>query len=93
MVASVAYSIGYAGLDAVVQSPYHNTTSSCKIKIADMTNKAGVVVSPTADSAQSAVRSKLSILMDQSLCPGFGMCADVEDPNDSDVWPITAITV
>jgi hypothetical protein len=92
MVAAVSYSIGYAGIDAVKQSSYHNTTGSCKVKIADMVNQAGAVVSASADSAQSAVRAKLSTLIDRSLCPGFGMCADVEDPADLDVWPITAIT-
>ena len=93
MVAGLSYSIGYAGLDSVLQSIRHNTTNACQVKIAQVKNKAGAVVSASADSAQSAVRSKLSALMDRSLCPGFGMCADVQDGEDRDVWPITAMTV
>ena len=93
LVAKLSNSIGYVGLDAVMQSPYHNTTSDCRIKVADVTNKDGTVVIASADSAQSAVTAKVSVLMYQSVCPGFGMCADVEDPDGSDVWPITAITV
>ncbi len=93
MVASLSYSIGYVGLDSVTRSIRHNTTSACRVKIARVTNKAGAVVSASAESAQSAVRSKLSALMDRSLCPSFGMCADVQDGEDLDVWPITAMTV
>ena len=93
MVAGLSYSIGYVGLDAVLRSIRHNTTAACQVKIALVMNKAGAVVSASAESAQSAVRSKLSALMDRSLCPGFGMCADVQDGDDLDVWPITAMTV
>ncbi len=93
LVATLSYSIGYAGLDAVMQSATHNTTRACRIKVAQAINKAGVTVTASADSAQSAVRSKVAVLVSQSLCPGFGMCADVQDPDDSDVWPITCLTV
>ncbi len=92
-VADLSYSIGYVGLDSVMYSMHFNTTSSCKVKVARVKNKAGEVVHASVESAQSAVRSKLSILVDRSLCPGFGMCVDVQDGDDPDVWPITAVTV
>ena len=92
-VADLSYSIGYVGLDSVMYSMHFNTTSSCKVKVARVKNKAGNVVRASVESAQSAVRSKLSILVDRSLCPGFGMCVDVQDGDDPDVWPITAVTV
>ncbi len=93
MVATLSYSIGYVGLDAVMQSSTYNTTSACRVKVAQAVNKAGITVTASADSAQSAVRSKVAVLVSQSLCPGFGMCADVQDPDDTDVWPITCLTV
>jgi hypothetical protein len=93
MVAELSFTIGYVGLDTVLFSTHHNTTGACKVKIARVTNKRGARVSATVESAQSAVRSKLGALMDRSLCPGFGMCVDVQDGDDADVWPITAMTV
>ena len=92
-VADLSYSIGYVGLDSVMFSMHYNTTTSCKVRVARIKNKARAVVRASVESAQSAVRSKLSILVDRSLCPGFGMCVDVEDGDDPDVWPITAVTV
>ena len=58
-----------------------------------MQNKAGAIVKPSVQSAQSAVRSRANILLFQSTCSGYGMCADVSDAEDYDVWPITAISV
>ncbi len=89
----MSFSIGYTGLDTVKQSDLFNISGACRVKVAQMTNKAGALVSASVDSAQSAVRSKVSTLIDRSICPGFGMCADVNDPDDPDVWPMTAMTV
>ena len=61
--------------------------------MAAMQNKAGTIVTASIQSAQSAVRSSANTLLFKSACPGFGMCADVSDADDYDVWPITAITV
>jgi hypothetical protein len=90
---TLSFSIGYAGLDTVIKSSFftNNTQSNCNLKIAKIQNKAGAVVS--AYNAQSAVRSRISVALEESLCPGFGICADISDPNDVDAWPITAVTV
>jgi ABC-type phosphate transport system substrate-binding protein len=93
-VGRISNSIGYSGLLGVVQDPTFNLTNNpCRIKMAAMKNKAGEIVTASVQSAQSAVRSRANILLFQSMCPGFGMCADVSDAEDYDVWPITAITV
>ena len=87
-----SYSISYAGLDSI----HDNQTaqySSCSFKIANMINKFGTTLSATLDSTQSAVRNKASALIYNSTCPGFGMCADLSDGDEQDVWPIVAITV
>ena len=93
-VGRVSNSIGYSGISGVVQDLMNNKTGDpCRIKLADMRNRAGVIVHPSIESAQSAVRSRANVLLFQSACPGFGMCADVLDSDDYDVWPITAMTV
>ena len=58
-----------------------------------MVNKYGSIVSANADSVQSAVRNKASDLIYNTTCPGFGLCADLSDGDQHDVWPIVAITV
>ena len=46
--------MGYAGLDGVVGfEGYNDTGSPCRIKVAKMINKAGEVVVPSVESAQS----------------------------------------
>ena len=93
-VGRISNSIGYSGISGVVQDLLVNATDEpCRIKLAAMQNKAGETVRPSVDSAQSAVRSRANALLFQSACPGFGMCADVLDAEDYDVWPITAMTV
>jgi ABC-type phosphate transport system substrate-binding protein len=93
-VGRISNSIGYSGISGVVQDLLINSTDdSCRIKLAAMQNRAGEIVQPSINSAQSAVRSRANALLFQSTCPGFGMCADVLDADDYDVWPITAMTV
>ncbi len=88
------YSISYIGLDVVGKSSYSNgTLNNCRGMLARLINKAQKAVSPSVDSAQAAVKSKASLLLTQSKCPGFGLCGDLLDGEDEDVWPITAITV
>jgi ABC-type phosphate transport system substrate-binding protein len=93
-VGRITNSIGYSGVSGVLQDILINTTGeACRIKMAVLTNKAGVTVQATIESAQSAVRSRANDLLFQSACPGFGMCTDVMDAEDYDAWPITAMTV
>lgn len=93
-VGRITNSIGYSGVPGALQDVLINTTGSpCRIELAFMTNKAGVTVKASIESAQSAVRSRANDLLFQSACPGFGMCADVLDAEDYDAWPITAMTV
>jgi ABC-type phosphate transport system substrate-binding protein len=93
-VGRISNSIGYSGISGVVQDLLvNNTGDPCRIKLASMRNKAGETVQASIDGAQSAVRSRANVLLFQSACPGFGMCADVLDAEDYDVWPITAMTV
>ncbi len=93
-VARSTNSIGYAGLDATYERGSLNRTHpGCGVKIAGLINRAGVVVQPSVASAQAAVRaSSLNMLYDSS-CPGFGLCGEVIDGGDQDVWPLTAVTV
>ena len=90
-VSRLSNSFGYAGIDAVYQYGQLNSTKQCKVKLAQIINKSGNTVSPSASSAQAALRSGL--LADQTTCPGFGICGNVQDGADPDVWPITAISV
>ena len=83
--------IGYAGLDVVHR--FGSSNRSCAVQIANLVNKAGKVVGPSVDSAQAAVRASASQLMFNSSCSGFGLCGDLIDGPDDDVWPITAVTV
>jgi ABC-type phosphate transport system substrate-binding protein len=93
-VGRISNSIGYSGISGVAKELLINSTDdSCRIKLVAMQNRAGEIVQPSVDSAQSAVRSRANALLFQSACPGFGMCADVLDADDYDVWPITAMTV
>jgi hypothetical protein len=85
--------IGYAGLDSVQQEKgMEDEFDTCVLRVAKMKNREGYVVAPTADSAQAAVRSKAAAFA-SSACPGFGLCAEVHDGQDADVWPISTLTV
>ena len=87
------YSIGYSGLDAVQSyTTANNESQACSIKNSLMLNKAGFIVAPSVASAQAAVRSGASAFLTQSTCPGFGICGNLIDGDDEDVWPITAVT-
>ena len=85
--------LGYAGLDGVNSYEGWNDTSRvCRTKVAKMINLAGEVVTPSVESAQSAVRSLANRLLFESYCPAFGLCADIVDADGTGSWPITAIT-
>jgi ABC-type phosphate transport system substrate-binding protein len=90
-VSRISNSIGYAGIDAAHNFGKLNSSDSCKVRLAKMINKNGKIVLPSASSAQAAVRSGL--LVGQTTCPGFGLCGNIQDSGDADVWPITAISV
>ena len=92
-VAQLSNALGYAGLDAVASYKSLHNSSLCSVKVANMVNKAGGLVEPGVASAQAAVRDSASALIEQSLCPGFGLCGNLFDGNDQDVWPLTAVTV
>ena len=91
-VSDTSFSIGYTGLDTVYEST-NDTKSPCRAKMASMINKAGNVVSPSVKSAQAAVRSGASSILYSNLCPGFGLCGNIQDGSDDDVWPISTVTV
>jgi hypothetical protein len=93
-IARTANSIGYAGLDVTYErGSLNRSQTACGVKLARIINRAGVAVQPSVASAQAAVRaSSLSVLYNSS-CPGFGLCGEVIDGGDEDVWPLTAITV
>ena len=94
------FSIGYAGLVNV--ESYKRSTkvhydsyprTSCTFRVAKIVNKAGDVVTASQAATQAALGpSALSLLLN-SACPGFGLCADISDADDSDVWPIIAVSV
>lgn len=85
--------IGYAGLDSVLKTKSEEQEfDTCILHVAAMKNKNGRVVLPSTDGAQAAVRSRASAFSD-SACPGFGLCAEVHDGPDADVWPLSTLTV
>ncbi len=93
-VAGMKNTISYASLDSILAAQnQEEADSNCHVKMARMINKFGTVVSPTSDSAQAAVRSNSARLTSSPDCPGLGMCAEIMDADDSDVWPITTLTV
>jgi ABC-type phosphate transport system substrate-binding protein len=93
-VARSTYSIGYSGLDAIHERGALNRSQLlCGVKIARIINRAGVAVIPSIASAQAAVRSSSFNILFNSSCAGFGLCGDVVDGADQDVWPLTAVTV
>ena len=92
-VSRISNSIGYAGLDGVNEWGTMSQNSTCRLKIASLINKAGATIVPSVASAQAAVRSSAIKLLDDSSCPGFGLCGNIQDGSDDDVWPITAISV
>ena len=61
--------------------------------MARIINRAGVPVTPSIASAQAAVRASSYNILFNSSCAGFGLCGDVVDGADQDVWPLTAVTV
>lgn len=84
--------IGYAGLDSVLKTKSEEQEfDTCILHVAAMKNKNGRVVLPSTDGAQAAVRSRASAFSD-SACPGFGLCAEVHDGPDADVWPLSTLT-
>ena len=93
-VAQYRLTIGYSGLDAVQSYASLNNQSGeyCAVKNSLMENKAGYIVKPSVTSAQAAVRSGANFLLQHSSCPGFGICGNLFDGDDEDVWPITAVT-
>jgi hypothetical protein len=68
-------------------------TESCDLRIAKMVNKAGKEVAVSAANTQSAVRSRAADILFRSSCQGYGLCADIFDADDEDVWPIVAMSV
>ncbi len=93
-VASIKNTVSYAGLDSIIAyQSKEEEESGCHVKMAKMTNKYGTVVSATSDSAQAAVRANSAVLRSSPDCPGFGLCAEIMDSGDSDVWPVTTLTV
>lgn len=92
-VSHIRNSIGYVGPDSTSNwGDFDNSSSHCQIREAAMINKAGRVISASVSSAQAAVRSSAMKLLGESSCPGFGLCGNIQDGADEDVWPITAIT-
>jgi ABC-type phosphate transport system substrate-binding protein len=89
----ISNTIGYSGLDGVYEWGKLSQNFSCRIKIAALINKAGKTVMPSVTAAQAAVRSCAISLLEHSSCPGFGICGNIQDGEDADVWPITAISV
>jgi hypothetical protein len=92
-VSRIANSITYSGLDSAYEFGKLNGTSLCRAKVASMINKAGRIVIPSVFSAQAAVRNSATNILEKSTCPGFGLCGNVNDGSDEDVWPITAFSV
>ena len=85
-------SIGYASLDAFAEATKSSLYTECKPKQANIINKAGMIVNATINSAQAAVRSRAFDII-RSSCPGFGMCGSLEDAEDKEAWPLTALSV
>ncbi len=93
-VARSTNSIGYAGLDAIYERGSLNRTQlGCGVKIAGLINRAGVAVQPSIAGAEASVRASSRNILLRSSCPGFGLCGEIIDGSDQDVWPITAVTV
>ena len=94
------FSIGYVGLGNVQSFQRSNDSinesypkNSCEIKVAKFVSKDGSVVSASQATAQSALRSRSLPSLLSSACPGFGLCVDISNVNDSGVWPIVAVSV
>ena len=94
VISQISNSIGYASLDATVKyGTINGTSQSCGLRMAKIINKAGAVVAANVASAEAAFRSSANNLISNTSCPGFGICGDLIDAADDDVWPITAISV
>ena len=91
VISQISNSIGYASLDATVNyGTINGTSQSCGLRMAKIINKAGAVVAANVASAEAAFRSSANNLISNTSCPGFGICGDLLDAADDDVWPITA---
>ena len=92
-VKGTSYSLGYSGLDTVVVARQtENASQACNLKMARIMNKYGSALPPTPQGAQAAVRSMNFRDTSQQQCIGFGLCANIWDGVEQDVYPVSTLT-
>ncbi len=92
-VRGISYSIGYSILDSIKTAQSSETIDqACNIRTAKVINQYGKTVPANADGAQAAVRG--TNFKDTALqaCAGFGLCANIWDGTEKDVYPISTLT-
>ncbi len=92
-VRGISDSIGYSVLDSVkIAQKTEKPNEACLLQMALVINKHGTKVAATAEGAQAAVRATNFNDKSVQACPGFGLCANIWDGNDKDVYPISTLT-
>ena len=92
-VRGISFSIGYSVIDSVKQVQSTQTSSeACHVQMAQVINKYGRPVPASAAGAQAAVRGTNFNDKIQQACPGFGLCANIWDGSEKDVYPLSTLT-
>ncbi len=89
----ISFSIGYSVLDRIkIAQDNQPADEVCRVQTERIINQFGKPVPATAAGAQAAVRGTNFNDKSQQSCPGFGLCANIWDGTEQDVYPISTLT-
>ena len=92
-VRGISNSVGYSVIDSVkIVQASQTSNQACHVQMAQVINKHGTAVPASAAGAQASVRAMNFNDATQAACPGFGLCANIWDLGDKDVYPISTLT-
>jgi hypothetical protein len=89
----ISFSIGYSVIDSIkIAQDSQPADEACRVQTARVINRFGKPVPATTAGAQAAVRGTNFNDKSQQSCPGFGLCANIWDGAEQDVYPISTLT-
>ena len=92
-VRGISFSIGYSVLDSIkLAQDSQPADEACMVQTAHVINQFGNPILATTAGAQAAVRGTDFSDKSQQSCPGFGLCANIWDGTEPDVYPISTLT-
>jgi hypothetical protein len=92
-VRGISFSIGYSIIDSIkLAQDSQPADEACRVQTAHVINQFGTPVLATTAGAQAAVRGTNFNDKNQQSCPGFGLCANIWDGTEPDVYPMSTLT-